>query len=130
MGPFKVKIPCGECTLTSDTIKDVLANELAGVPVELEVKDWLSHVIEACRKGAKTKAALDVASIGYTYHDVVRNPGAMDEMISPAKAVIGPKKTVTTPQVSIDLACVGGHVQLVARIGELPADAFTQSNAA
>ena len=52
-GPFKVKIPCGECTLTTDIVKDVLANELDGVPVELEVKDWLSHVIEATMKGAR-----------------------------------------------------------------------------
>ncbi|MEM8723872.1 MAG: glutaredoxin, partial [Cyanobacteria bacterium P01_G01_bin.39] len=28
-GPFKVKIPCGECTLTKDVILDTLQQELA-----------------------------------------------------------------------------------------------------
>lgn len=42
-GPFKVNIPCGECTLTLDILLDVMGKELAGVPVELEVKDWLSN---------------------------------------------------------------------------------------
>ena len=28
-GPFKVKIPCGECSLTKDVIEDTLKNELA-----------------------------------------------------------------------------------------------------
>lgn len=42
-GPFKVNIPCGECTLTKDILADTFANELAGVPIELEVKDWLSY---------------------------------------------------------------------------------------
>lgn len=42
-GPFEVRIPCGECTLTLDVLKDVLARELTGVPVELYVRDWLSE---------------------------------------------------------------------------------------
>ena len=41
-GPFKVKIPCGECSLTVDVINDTIATELAGIPVELETLDWLS----------------------------------------------------------------------------------------
>ncbi|WP_117232474.1 glutaredoxin domain-containing protein [Vibrio maerlii] len=51
-GPFKVNIPCGECTLTKDIIKDTFENELADVKVELEVKDWLSHWWEPLAKGA------------------------------------------------------------------------------
>jgi len=169
-GPFKVKIPCGECTLTTDIVKDVMANELANAPLELEIKDWLSHVIEAFFKGArhapvvmlngrvisqgaavnrgllaeavmaehvqhfpvdcthvfgkdncgyctKAKAALDAAGIAHVYHDVVRNPGAMYEMISRTKAIIGPKTPVTTPQIWIDGDYVGGHDALLARIG-------------
>ncbi|OCH18843.1 MULTISPECIES: glutaredoxin [unclassified Aliivibrio] len=42
-GPFKVNIPCGECTLTKDILQDTFNTELAGIPIELEVKDWLSH---------------------------------------------------------------------------------------
>lgn len=51
-GPFKVNIPCGECTLTKDILTDTFANELADVPVELEVKDWLSHWWEPLKRGA------------------------------------------------------------------------------
>lgn len=51
-GPFKVNIPCGECTLTKDILTDTFANELANVPVELEVKDWLSHWWEPLKAGA------------------------------------------------------------------------------
>ncbi|ENO1229084.1 MULTISPECIES: glutaredoxin domain-containing protein [Vibrio] len=51
-GPFKVNIPCGECTLTKDILKDTFENELADVPVELEVKDWLSHWWEPLKAGA------------------------------------------------------------------------------
>ncbi len=42
-GPFKVNIPCGECALTKDVILDTMENELNGIPVELEMFDWLSH---------------------------------------------------------------------------------------
>ena len=42
-GPFKVKIPCGECTLTKDIIKDTIETDLKGIPVQMEIKDWLSH---------------------------------------------------------------------------------------
>ncbi|EJL6393088.1 glutaredoxin [Vibrio navarrensis] len=51
-GPFKVNIPCGECTLTKDILTDTFANELADVPIELEVKDWLSHWWEPLKLGA------------------------------------------------------------------------------
>ncbi|GEA60826.1 glutaredoxin family protein [Vibrio comitans] len=51
-GPFKVNIPCGECTLTKDILKDTFESELAGVDVELEVKDWLSHWWEPLKLGA------------------------------------------------------------------------------
>lgn len=51
-GSFKVNIPCGECTLTKDILLDTFKNELADVPVELEVKDWLSHWWEPLKHGA------------------------------------------------------------------------------
>ena len=42
-GPFRVRIPCGECALTGDIIQDCLTNELAGLEVEVETHDWLSE---------------------------------------------------------------------------------------
>ncbi len=41
-GPFKVRVPCGECSLTVDVIHDTFANELSGIGVELKMHDWLS----------------------------------------------------------------------------------------
>ena len=38
-GPFSVKIPCGECSLTKDVIQDTMDNELNNIPVELNIKD-------------------------------------------------------------------------------------------
>ena len=52
-GPFKVKISCGECTLTKDVIEDTLANELANAVVEVETKDWLTHIVGAFFQGAR-----------------------------------------------------------------------------
>lgn len=50
-GPFKVNIPCGECSLTKDVIEDTMATELAGVPVELEMRDWLTEWWKPLPKG-------------------------------------------------------------------------------
>ena len=42
-GPFKVNIPCGECTLTEDVIRDCVEKDLAGIDVEIREFDWLSN---------------------------------------------------------------------------------------
>ena len=50
-GPFKVKIPCGECTLTEDVIRDCAQKDLAGIHVEMREFDWLSHWWKPLMKG-------------------------------------------------------------------------------
>lgn len=50
-GPFSVRIPCGECSLTLDVINDTLETELAGIPVTVEVRDWLSEWWKPLPKG-------------------------------------------------------------------------------
>jgi len=50
-GPFKVNIPCGECSLTLDVIQDTFDTELDGIPVELDVRDWLSEWWKPLLKG-------------------------------------------------------------------------------
>ncbi|MCY4462131.1 MAG: glutaredoxin [Albidovulum sp.] len=50
-GPFSVKIPCGECSLTVDVINDTLSTDLAGVPVNLEIRDWLTEWWRPLPKG-------------------------------------------------------------------------------
>lgn len=50
-GPFKVNIPCGECSLTKDIIQDTIDNDLEGIPVNLEIRDWLSEWWKPLMKG-------------------------------------------------------------------------------
>ena len=50
-GPFKVSIPCGECALTADVIKDTINTELAGIPVELDIRDWLTEWYKPLLRG-------------------------------------------------------------------------------
>lgn len=50
-GPFKVNIPCGECSLTVDVINDTIATELSAISVELETHDWLSTWWKPLRQG-------------------------------------------------------------------------------
>ncbi len=169
-GPFKVKIPCGECTLTGDVLKDTFATDLAGVPVELVVRDWLSnwwrpllkggwhapivfvedkiisqgyalnrgvlteavikeHVARSSLQGThifgkdgcphcvRARQLMDLAGIPYTYHDVVKQPRSLYEMILRVKPVIGYKTPVTVPQIWLDGAYVGGADALAACLG-------------
>lgn len=41
-GPFKIKVPCGECALTEDVIESTMAEELAGIEVDFRTFDWLT----------------------------------------------------------------------------------------
>ena len=50
-GPFKVNIPCGECALTHDIIQDCIETELAGIEVQLDLRDWLSEWWKPLPKG-------------------------------------------------------------------------------
>ncbi len=164
-GPFKVSIPCGECALTVDVIKDTLANELQGIPVSLETHDWLSnwwkplrhggwhapivivegqlvsqgHALnrgvlteaviaahtqrsevsgnvifgkESCPHCTRAKGYLNDAKLNFDYHDVVKEPRALYEMIGRVKPIIGPKTPVTVPQIWIDGSYVGGADEL------------------
>ena len=164
-GPFKVKIPCGECSLTLDVIQDTLDQELAGVPVTLAVREWLSawwrplvkggwhapivmvegrvvsqghalnrgvlteaiiaaHVARSevegshlygkatCPHCVRAKAYLADAGLDYRYHDVVKDPRALYEMLGRVKPIVGPKTPITVPQIWIDGAYVGGADQL------------------
>lgn len=164
-GPFKVSIPCGECSLTVDVIEDTLETELAGIPVKLEVHDWLSnwwkplkvlgwhapivmvegklvsqghalnrgvlteaiiaaHVTrteptgtllfgkDSCPHCVRAKGYFDAAGIDYDYHDVVRNPRALYEMIGRVKPIVGPKTPITVPQIWCDGGYVGGADEL------------------
>ncbi len=164
-GPFKVNIPCGECALTVDVIKDTLETELKGITVNLVIRDWLSewwkplfkggwhapivivgdkivsqghalnrgvlteaiieehvklngitgnHIFgkETCPHCVRAKGYLQDAKIEYNYHDVVKNPRALYEMLGRVKPIVGPKTPVTVPQIWFDGNYVGGADQL------------------
>ncbi|MDH3514532.1 MAG: glutaredoxin [Gammaproteobacteria bacterium] len=164
-GPFKVNIPCGECSLSKDVILDTLSTELSGIPVDLDIREWLSEwwkpllkggwhapivmvdgkviaqghalnrgvltqaVIEAysrtarvtgnhlfgkesCPHCKRAKACLEKAGIRYTYHDVVKNPHDLYEMLARVKPIVGPKTPITVPQIWIEGEYVGGADQL------------------
>ncbi len=169
-GPFKVKIPCGECSLTVDVINDTLETELAGIPVNLEIRDWLdewwkplpkggwhapivivdgklvsqghalnrgvlteaviaAHVRRAevsgnhlygkasCPHCVRAKGYFERAGVAFTYHDVVKDPRALYEMIGRVKPIVGPKTPITVPQVWLDGNYVGGADELGRALG-------------
>ncbi len=164
-GPFKVKIPCGECALTVDVIKDTLETELKGIPVNFIIREWLSewwkplmkggwhapivivgdkivsqgHALnrgilteavieehvklteikgnhlfgkETCPHCVRAKGYLKDANIEFNYHDVVKNPRALYEMISRVKPIVGPKTPITVPQIWLNGSYIGGADQL------------------
>lgn len=168
-GPFKVSIPCGECSLTVDVINDTFETELAGISVKLVTLDWLSHwwkpllkggwhapivivdgqivsqghalnrgvlteaVIAAhvkrsavsgnhvygkqtCPHCVRAKQYLDNAGISYTYHDVVKEPRALYEMLGRVKPIVGPKTPITVPQIWLDGRYIGGADELQAQV--------------
>jgi len=164
-GPFKVSIPCGECSLTVDVIEDTLGKELEGIPVALETHDWLSnwwkplpkggwhapivmvegklvsqghalnrgvlteaivaahvqhtdltatHIFgkESCPHCVRAKKYLTAANIDFVYHDVVREPRALYEMLGRVKPIVGPKTPITVPQIWVDGTHIGGADEL------------------
>ncbi len=164
-GPFKVSIPCGECSLTKDIIQDCIDSDLSEIKVELEMRDWLSEwwiplpkggwhapivlvegklvsqgaalnrgvltqaVIEqavdstpiqgnhifgkaSCPHCVRAKEYLEQAQLDYQYHDVVKEPRSLYEMLARVKPIIGPKTPVTVPQIWIDGQYTGGASEL------------------
>ena len=164
-GPFKVHIPCGECSLTKDIIQDCIDSDLQEMEVELELRDWLTEwwkpllkggwhapivlvngkiisqgaalnrgvltqaVIEeavlkksikgnhifgkfTCPHCVNAKKYLEQAGVNYSYHDVVKEPGSLYEMLARVKLIIGPKTPVTVPQIWLEGQYVGGADKL------------------
>lgn len=84
-GPFKVKIPCGECTLTVDIIKDTLNKELDGIRVDLDIKDWLSNWWKPLTAGG-WHAPIVVVEGAVVSQGVALNRGALTEAVIDAYA--------------------------------------------
>jgi len=165
-GPFNIRIPCGECTLTLGVIEDTLKEELAGIPVDLQVYDWLDYwwrpllkggwhapivLVEgrlvsqgaALNRGLLTEGVIKVYAqrsnlvgnhlfgkescphcqqangyfaerqIAFQYHDVIKTPRALYEMLARVKPLVGPKTPITVPQIWRDGVYIGGADQLL-----------------
>lgn len=175
-GSFKVNIHCGECSLTKDVISDTINNELNGVDVVLDMRDWLSEWWKPLKKGGwhapivmvdnkiisqgralnrgllteavidaharKTKvtentvfgkencphcqhakAYLQEANIPFVYHDVVKEPKALYEMLARVKPIVGPKTPITVPQIWLEGDYIGGAAELNQRLhAEVPSN--------
>jgi len=50
-GPFKIKVPCGECGITEGIIKDVMGKEFAGENISLVALPWLDNWFKALASG-------------------------------------------------------------------------------
>ena len=76
----------------------VIGNHLFG-------KDTCPH----CIRG---KQYLADAGIDFTYHNVVKDPRALYEMLARVKPLVGPKTPITVPQIWLDGHYIGGADQL------------------
>lgn len=50
-GPFSIKIPCGECSLTGDIVADTIEKELAGLPIDVDSHNWLDNWTTPLKRG-------------------------------------------------------------------------------
>ncbi|HAT1722157.1 TPA: glutaredoxin [Legionella pneumophila] len=169
-GPFKIKVPCGECSLTKDIILDAIATDLKDIPVELDIHAWLNEwwkpllkgawhapivLVEgkvisqghALNRGVLTQAVIEAhakqttltgnhifgktncihcqhakqyfeeAKLSYEFHDVVKNPRDLYEMLARVKPIVGAKTPITVPQIWLDSQYVGGAEELSAILG-------------
>ena len=72
-----------------------------------------------CPHCVRAKEYLEQAEVDYQYHDVVKDPRPLYEMLARVKPIIGPKTPVTVPQIWLDGSYVGGADELK-RILKLP----------
>ena len=66
----------------------------------------------ACPYCVRAKGYLEQQGVAYHYHDVVKDPRALYEMLARVKPIVGPKTPITVPQIWIDGGYVGGADQL------------------
>ena len=65
-----------------------------------------------CPHCVRAKGYFADAGIEYVYHDVVKDPRALYEMLGRVKPIVGSKTPITVPQIWIDGKYMGGADQL------------------
>jgi len=69
-GPFKVKVRCGECDLTTSIIKSLMQKEFKGKQVKFVIKPWLDNWISCAFRGGFRAPLVFVDRKLFTAHDV------------------------------------------------------------
>lgn len=103
----------GEALNRGVLTQKVIAAHAAKTPIEgvhLFGKETCPHCLRA-------KGYFDRAGIAYTYHDVVREPRALYEMLARVKPLVSHSTPITVPQIWIDGDYIGGADQLAKRLG-------------
>jgi glutaredoxin len=169
-GPFRIRIPCGECALTRHIIDDVPVNEAKNILTQFVVRDWLNcwwqplfrggwhapivmvegalisqggalnrgllaraiaethaqkvpitgNVVygkQGCPHCLRARKTLADAGIKYVYHNVVREPMILYDMLSRIKTLVRLRTPITVPQIWINGLYIGGASQLAKLIG-------------
>lgn len=62
----------------------------------------------SCPHCTRAKKAMDEAGVDYIYHDVVKDPRALYEMLTRVKPIVGPKTPITVPQIWMNGKYIGG----------------------
>ncbi len=70
----------------------------------------------SCGHCTRAKGYLQEAGIDYAYHDVVREPRSLYEMLARVKPLVGPRTPVTVPQIWLGGEYVGGADDLSRRL--------------
>lgn len=68
---------------------------------------------ETCPHCKRAKGYMEAANIPYEYHDVVREPRALYEMLARVKPIFGLKTPITVTKIWIHSAYIGGADQLL-----------------
>ena len=61
---------------------------------------------------ATAQKYLGDAGVEFTYHNVVKDPRALYEMLARVKPIVGPKTPITVPQIWLNGLYIGGADQL------------------
>lgn len=67
---------------------------------------------ESCSFCANAKELLEKNAVPFNYHDVVKSPTALYEMLARVKPLIGTKTPVTVPQIWLGGRYIGGYDKL------------------
>jgi len=81
-GPFKVKVRCGECDLTTSILKSLMQKEFKGKKVQLEIKPWLDNWMHCALKGGFRAPLVYINGKLFSAHIVPSRNGLKEKVLS------------------------------------------------